>query len=84
VISRIDCAPKVENHRDLTEASALGFFPIALNITVCGHCEDADQAAAGPEQVQRLRKGGGPDGVQDGIDTLSRPVMNASTYTSVS
>jgi len=77
---RVPSSLKVDNRSDLAEASPLGFLPIALDVTVCGRREDVDQSAAGPEYVQRLRQGGGPYGVQDGIDALSRPIANCSAY----
>jgi hypothetical protein len=78
--NRLPSSLKVDNYCDLAEASPLGFLPIALDVTVCGRREDVDQSAAGPEYVQRLRQGGGPYGVQDGIDALSRPIANCSAY----
>ena len=57
---RIPGSLPVDYRNGLAEASPLGFFLITLDITVCGHCEDVDQPAAGPEHVQRLRQGGGP------------------------
>jgi hypothetical protein len=77
---RIPSSVKVDNESDLAEASPLGFLAIALNIAVCGHCEDADQAAAGPEHIQRMRQGGRPYDVQNDINALCRPVSNRSAY----
>jgi hypothetical protein len=71
---------EVDNGSDLVEASPLSFLPIALDITVCSHCKDVDQPAAGTEHVQRARQGGGPYGVKDDINALSRPVPNGSAY----
>src|SRR5216684_2007641 len=73
---RVPSSLPVDNRNGLAEASPLGFLPISLDITVCGHCEDVDQPAARPEQLQCLRQGGGPYGVQDDINALSRPVAN--------
>jgi hypothetical protein len=39
---RVPSSLKVDNRGDLAKASPLGFRPIALDITVCGHCEDVD------------------------------------------
>jgi hypothetical protein len=39
---RVPSSLKVDNRSDLAEASPLGFLPIALDITVGGHCEDVD------------------------------------------
>jgi hypothetical protein len=65
---------------DLAEASLLGFLPIAFDVTVCGHCEDADQPTAGPEHDQRMRRGGRPYDVQNDINALCRPDSNRSAY----
>jgi hypothetical protein len=48
---RVPISLKVDNETDLAKASPLGFLAIALNIAVCGHWEDADQTAAGPEHI---------------------------------
>src|ERR1700680_4648996 len=77
---RVPSSLPVDNRNGLAEALPLGFLPIALDITVCGHCEDVDQPAARPEQLQRLMQGGGPYGVQDDINALSRPVANGLVY----
>jgi hypothetical protein len=77
---RVPSSLKVDNESDLAEASTLRFLPIALDVTVCGHCEDAYQPAVGPEHVQSLRLGGGPYDVKDDINALCRPVTNRSAY----
>ena len=39
---RVASSLPVDNRNGFAEASPLGFLPIALDITVCGHCEDVD------------------------------------------
>jgi hypothetical protein len=40
-------AIKVDKEKDLAEASPLGLFRIALDITACSPCEDMDEPSAG-------------------------------------
>src|SRR5258708_25019962 len=77
---RVPSSLKVDNKSDLAEASTLGFLAIALNIAVCGDCEDADQPAAVQKHMQRMRQGGRPYDVQNDINALSRPVTNRPAY----
>lgn len=41
---RVPSSLPVDNRNGLAEGSPLGLLPIALDITVSGHCEDVDQA----------------------------------------
>ena len=80
---RLPGSLKVDNRGDLAEASSLRFFPIAFHVTVCSCCDEVDQSAAPAEHVQRLRQGGGPHGVQDDINSVSRPVSNRLAFSDV-
>jgi hypothetical protein len=42
LLHRFLSAFKIDHENDLAEASSISFLPVALNITVCGRCENVD------------------------------------------